>query len=310
MKKKYLFFIFLIIIALCAILYRRIDVDKSWTLPVTQRINLSLQKIGLSTGNSSVDHVVVIVMENKSYSDIVGSKNAPYINTLIQKYSFANNYHAVSHPSLPNYIAILGGNTFGITSDCTDCHINSSNLVNQLEQAHKTWKAYMESMPSACFIGNAYPYDQKHNPFIYFDNIRNNQNRCRSIVPYTEISSDFKSIQTTPDFAWITPNMCSDMHDCSVAKGDAWLAKQIPLILQSPAFTNQKSLLVLTWDEGEGSGSNQIPTILIGNSVKQGFISHTPYTHYSLLHTIENIWGLAPLTINTQNSPIINDIFK
>jgi acid phosphatase len=278
-------------------------------LPTAQKIKTILENPIKTFSTPAINSVVIIMMENKSYSDIVGSPNAPYINSLIHKYSFANNYFAVSHPSLPNYLAIAGGSTFGITSDCTDCYVNSVNLVDQLEQTHKTWKAYMESIPSSCFIGSSGEYAQKHNPFIYFDNIRNNPKRCQNIVPYTQLKSDFQSIQTTPNFAWVSPNLCNDMHDCSINTGDMWLSSNVPNILNSPAFTQRKSLLIITWDEGEGSGNNQIPTLLIGNTVKKSYVSHTFYTHYSLLHTIENEWNISPLTMNVSQSAVISDVF-
>lgn len=299
MKQKLLFLLFGIIALGIIFTVMHINLNVSRNIPLIQQNRLS-----------QLDHIVIITMENKSYDEIVGNKSAPYINSLIHLYSFADNYFAVSHPSLPNYLALIGGSTFGITNDCIDCHVSSNNLVDQLEQAHKTWKAYMESMPYPCFIGSNNLYAQRHNPFIYFDNIRNNKNRCENIVPYTSLQSDFQSINTTPNFVWITPNVCSDMHDCSVATGDKWLSEQVSQILKSPAFLKQKSLLVITWDEGEGSASNRVPTLLIGNSVRQGFISHTAYTHYSLLRTIENVWNIPSLTINTTLSNSMSDIFK
>lgn len=297
---KKLFFIFLLFFFLCIIFF--------WFF-FTSVSNTSHTFL-YRHRSRSLDHIIILMMENKSYADIVGNRDAPYINSLIHQYSFADHYLAVAHPSLPNYLALLGGSTFGITSDCVDCFVSSSTLVDQLEQMHKTWRAYMESMPSSCFIGDAYPYVQKHNPFIYFDRIRTDTHRCQSIVPYPQLSFDFRSPYTTPTFAWITPNVCNDMHSCSVATGDAWLAGHLPQILQSPAFTRQNSLLILTWDEEEGSGANHVPAIFIGNSVKHGFVSSLPYTHYSLLHTIETIWGLAPLTASVSQSPLIGDIFQ
>lgn len=298
--------IFLIVVSAVLIMATR---HVSYSLPSGQSPKPAHKKSVQGLSTFSIDHIVIITMENKSYADIVGNENAPYINFLIHTYSFADNYFAVSHPSLPNYLAIVGGSTFNITSDCTNCSVNASNLVDQLGQIHKTWKAYMESMPSSCFIGSSGEYAQKHDPFIYFDDIRNNPGRCNNIVPYSQLRADLRSANTTPDFIWISPNLCNDMHDCLTKTGDAWLSEQIPMILNSPAFTKQKSLLVIAWDEGEGSGSNQVPAIFIGNSVKQGFMSTTSYTHYSLLHTIENIWNIQPLTGNAAKSNSIKDVF-
>jgi acid phosphatase len=249
-------------------------------------------------------------MENKDYSEIVSSKNAPYLNSLISQYSIADNYFALTHPSLPNYIAFLGGSTFGITSDCTDCYVNAKNLVDQLQNAHKTWKAYMESMPSSCFISNSGEYAQKHDPFIYFDDIRTNASRCGNIVPYSNLAKDFQSTTTIPDFFFITPNLCNDMHNCPVSTGDTWLANNVPAILKSPAFTKQNSLLVITGDEGETSSDNKIMTIFVGSAAKKSFVSHSKYTHYSLLKTIEDIWGLPSLTTNVSQSNNMFDMLQ
>ncbi len=265
-----------------------------------------------SSVNSSVpkfDHIVVIVMENKTEQNIIGNKDAPYINSLAGAGALAANYSAVGSPSLPNYLALLGGSTFGVTSDCTDCFQNSANLVDQLEQNHRTWKAYMESMPSPCFLGDSNPYAQKHNPFIYFDDIKNNSDRCNNIVPMDGLTSDLATTSFTPDFIWISPNLCNDMHDCPVPQGDTWLSQQIPGILESPAFKLQKSLLVLTWDEGNSS-DKKVATILVGAGVKGGFVSNTSYTHYSLLKTIEASWNLLPLTANDQKAIPLSDFFQ
>ncbi len=309
--KIMVFVVLLIIIGIC--LLHLLDNDNSLLLPVQEKINTTIQKTEKQVRSATavkIDHIVIITMENKSYGEIVGNNAAPYINSLISQYSLATNYFAVSHPSLPNYIALIGGSTFGIASDCTDCYVSSTNLIDQLEESHKTWKAYMESMPSPCFIGSANSYAQKHNPFIYFDNIRNNQNRCNNIVPYSQLASDFKFKDSTPNFVWISPNLCSDMHDCSVQKGDTWLSEQIPILLNSQAFKEQNLLLIVTWDEREGTEENKVPTILIGKNVKKKFISQASYTHHSLLHTIENLWNISPLTANVSQSSVMTEFFQ
>src|SRR6476661_11270806 len=136
-------------------------------------------------------HIFEIVMENHETTSIIGSSSAPYINSLAQQYGVATNYYGILHPSLPNYLALTGGDTFGISSNCTDCFVNAPNLVDQLEARGKSWKAYMEDMPSPCFVGDALPlYKQKHNPFIYYDNVRNNPARCNQIVPFTQFAAD------------------------------------------------------------------------------------------------------------------------
>jgi acid phosphatase len=254
--------------------------------------------------------VFVIVMENHSYGEIVGSASAPYANRLIGSGALATSYYAAAHPSLPNHLALTGASTFGVTSDCTTCWVAAANLGDRLEAAGSTWKAYEESMPSPCFVGDSYPYAQKHDPFIYFNDIRTNASRCQShVVPYTQLATDLKSTSTTPNFAFITPNMCNDMHDCSVATGDSWLQAQVPAILDSPAFTTQHSLLAITWDEDDSSASNRVATIFAGAYVGAAARVATSYNHYSLLRTIEAARGLSTLTANDANASAMTGMF-
>jgi len=256
------------------------------------------------------DHVFVIVMENHAYGQIIGSSAAPYVNSLLPSNGLAANYFAVSHPSLPNYLALAGGSTYGITSDCTTCWISATNIADNLEARGSTWKAYMEAMPSPCFIGDSYPYAQKHNPFVYFNDIRTNTSRCRAHdVPYSQLATDLASSATTPNYAFITPDMCHDTHDCTVATGDSWLRSQVPQILNSAAFKTQRSLLALTWDEDDSSGSNRVATVFLGAGVGAGTRSGSAYNHYSLLRTIEAARGLATLTSNDAGASQMSDMF-
>jgi hypothetical protein len=243
-------------------------------------------------------HIFVIVMENRAYEDVIGSEDAHYINQLASTYGLATAYYATTHPSLPNYLSLLGGDTFGVQSDCTTCFVHAPNLVDALEAGHKTWKAYMEGLPGPCYVGDAYPYMQKHDPFIYFDDIRTNPQRCANIVPLTQLTSDLAS-QSVPDFVWITPNMCHDMHDCSTSSGDQWLSQWVPRILASPAW-QQNGVLFITWDEGTSddgccgyASGGRIATLVISPLGKPHYRSSTPYDHYSLLRTIADAWQLS-----------------
>ena len=164
-------------------------------------------------------HVFVIMMENTGFDTLIGNPNAPFINAAAAQYGLANNYFGVTHPSQPNYIAATSGSLNGVLDD-NDTTIDVPNIVDQLESHGKTWKAYMESMPSPCFVGDSGSlYRQKHNPFIYFDNIRNNPARCANIVPFSQFDADLQA-NALPDYVWITPNMCNDIHDCPLETGD------------------------------------------------------------------------------------------
>jgi acid phosphatase len=261
----------------------------------------------------ALDHIVIVMMENTSASSIYGNTTqAPYLNSLANQYSKASNYFAITHPSLPNYLTVTGGSDFGITSDCSPsaCPVNAKNIGDSIEAAGKSWKAYMEGMPSPCATTDSYPYVVKHNPFVYFNNIRTNAVRCTSHdVPFTQLAIDLKSTATTPSYAWITPDMCNDMHDCSINTGDTWLSQQVPTILNSPAFTQQNSALIVLWDEDDFSGTNQVAAIWAGPQVQRAFASSTTYNHYSLLKTVEAAWGLPALTSNDSGATPMSDFF-
>jgi regulation of enolase protein 1 (concanavalin A-like superfamily) len=255
----------------------------------------------------SFDHVFVIVMENQEYDSVVGSPAAPYINSLAQQYGLATNAFGVTHPSLPNYMAMTGGDTF-FTDDCVGCVADAPNIADRMEAAGRSWTAYMEDMPSACLATDSGLYVAKHNPFVHYMDIVSNAARCTShVVPFSRFSTDLSS-GSLAQFVWITPNLCNDMHDCSVATGDAWLSTVVPKILQSPAFKN--SVLFLTWDEGvtAAGGGGHIPLIVASPYTPAGLRVSTPVNHYSLLRTIEDAWNLAPLA-QSANATAMSQFF-
>jgi acid phosphatase len=241
----------------------------------------------------------VIVMENEEYGDIVGSRSTPFINRLAARYALARQMYAVAHPSLPNYLALTGGSTFRITSDCTDCRVGASSLVDQLERAHISWRAYMEDLPHSCFTGaGAGGYAKKHDPFVYYTRIARHRARCRHVVPLARLYVDERA-RTLPRFVWITPNLCHDMHDCAPATGDRFLARLVPPLLHA---LGPRGLLVLTWDEGTSdngccrlASGGHIATILAGPVARPGARLSTPTDHYSVLQTIEDVFGLPRL---------------
>jgi len=244
-------------------------------------------------------------MENHTYGQVIGSADAPSTNSLAHTYALATNYFAVAHPSLPNYLALVGGSTFGITDDCTSCHVaGSPSLANQLATAGLTWGDYQEGMPSACFTGpdaTAGRYAKKHNPFVYFDSVVSNPSLCSHVVPATALAGDIAAGRL-PAFTWITPNLCNDTHDCSVKTGDTYLAGLVPGLIQA---LGPHGALFIVWDEGEGSGTagccagsaagGHVVAIVAGQGVKKAATSAVAYDHYSVLRTIEDNWGLPEL---------------
>ena len=224
-------------------------------------------------------HVAVVVMENKAYSEIIGSSAAPYINGLARKCGLATNYYAVTHPSLPNYIALTSGTTAGISDDAppADHELTSRSIFSQ---TGSRWRSYQESMPSNCDLTNASPYAVKHNPAAYYTNVR------------TACAKQDVPLPAAPSFAasytFVTPNLCNDMHDCSISTGDTWLKNFIPKILRSAEYQKGTLVLFLTWDEDSG---NRIPLVVVAPTVPAGLKVTTKYTHYGLLRTSESILG-------------------
>src|SRR5437870_2201203 len=263
---------------------------------------------GAATKPPRFSRVVVVVMENKDYGAVIGSRDAPYVTGLARRYALATGYFGVAHPSLPNYLALLGGSTFGITSDCTGCRVSAPNLVDELERRGISWRAYMEGMPSACFTGgSAGRYAKKHNPFVYFEDVVGSPARCAQVVPLTRLAGDLRA-RRLPRFVWITPDLCHDMHDCDVATGDRFLAGLLPHLLRA---LGPRGVLFLTWDEGVGDagccgkpGGGRIPTIVAGPAARRGVRAGVPLDHYSLLRTVEDGLGLRRLGASGQARPL------
>ena len=252
-----------------------------------------------------LDHVIVILFENRSYQQVIDGQDTPTFNSLAKQNVLLTNYHAAAHPSLPNYLAIIGGDTFGITSDCTNCFINQPSLPDLIADSGRTWKTYQEDLPSPCFVGNAGQYFQKHDPFIYFDPIRTNPTRCdHSIVPLKQLETDLAANQL-PDYAFIMPNICHSAHDCTLSVADQWLNQLMQKLLGTPAL-GKNYLIAITFDESApgdnssccgmpASAGGNVATILISPQAKSGYQDSTPLSHYSLLKTILLSWQLPEL---------------
>ncbi len=248
---------------------------------------------------SASSHVLVLVMENKERGDVLGSPSSPYVSALARRYAVATSSYAVTHPSLPNYLALTSGSTHGIASDCTDCHVAGRNLVDQLERAHRSWKAYMEDIPSPCSqVAAAGGYAKKHDPFMYYDDVARDRRRCRNVVGFERLAADLRR-GALPTFAFISPNLCHDTHDCDVATGDRFLRGLVPRLLRE---LGPHGFLVLTWDEGSSDAGccgvargGRIATIVAGPGARRGVRSARPVDHYGVLRTVEHALGLPAL---------------
>ncbi len=260
------------------------------------------------------EHIAIIMFENKEFGSVIGNSLMPNYNKLAREYTLLTQYYAVTHPSLPNYIAFIGGDTFGIDSNCNDCFINAPSLPDYVEASGRTWKTYQEDMPSPCFLGDKGNYVQKHNPFIYFDPIRLDAERCeQNIVPLTALQTDLEA-GTLPNFSFIKPNLCNDSHDCELDISDAWLTNLLGYLVPALDATGESYFIAMLFEEGQGNHSccglpleagGRVPVVLYSPLVKNGFEDATPYTHYSLLKTISAAWGLPYLGHAAEDSHVL-----
>ncbi len=249
-------------------------------------------------------HVLVVVFENHERSSLAGSPSASTFDALGRRYATLTRYDAVTHPSLPNYLALVSGSTQGITSDCTDCVVAARSLADTLEAAGLTWKTYAEGLPERGFIGaGAGRYAKKHDPFLYFRSVADSQARRDRVVPFGELRSDAARRQL-PDFALVVPDLCHDMHDCSVATGDAWLRTEIVPLLRSPALAG--GVVFVVFDEGTTSegGGGRVEALALGPTVRRGAVFAGATNHYGLLRTIEDAWHLPRLGLSARARPI------
>jgi phosphatidylinositol-3-phosphatase len=240
-----------------------------------------------------IRHVIVIVMENHSLSSIQG--HAPFLNALGKRCGIATNYHAITHPSLPNYLAMTSGSIHHIHSDCgpRDCAQPGPNIFSQLTRHGKRWRAYAESMRVACDTTTAGLYAARHVPAVYYLRVRPHcRQRVRSLgrVGTGRMHRALHSGHA-PAFMFVTPNLCNDMHDCPVASGDKWLHKWIPMMVASRTYRHGHTAILIVFDEG-GGGSNVVPLIVVSRYTAPHTVSHRPLSHYSLLRTSEKLLGI------------------
>ena len=246
-------------------------------------------------------HIVVVIEENHSYNEIIGSSSAPYINALANSGALFTSSFAITHPSEPNYLAFFSGSTQGITDDSCPHTFAGPDLGGELPAAGKTFGGYSESMPSAGFTGCIYPkgnkalYFRKHNPWVDFTDVPSSDN-----LPFSNFPTNFSSL---PTISFVVPNINDDMHNGTIQQADSWLQSNINPYVQWAKTNN--SLLIVTWDEDDGTQNNQIPTIFVGPMVKVGQYSET-ITHYTVLRTLEDAYGL-PYANNSATATPITD---
>ena len=280
------------------------------------------------TGNAfstsfTPDHVFLIVLENHSFSQVIGSPAMLYLNSLAAQHGLSSGYFANSHPSIGNYFMVTAG-AMETNNDAFTGIVSDNNIVRALNGAGKTWKAYMESIPAVGYTGgDVYPYSKHHNPFVFFSDVLSSSVQVMSIVPFTRLASDV-SAGTLPQFAFIGPNLIHDAHDCpggatatcpdsdKLATADNWLRANIDSLIQNPALAN--SVFIITFDESVDTdvtnGGGNVPFILAGSHVKAGFRSATMYQHQSLLRTVLDLLKVSNMPNGAATAPVMAEFFQ
>ncbi len=243
------------------------------------------------------EHVVIVVEENKPFTKIIGNPSAPYINELANRGVLFTASYGITHPSQPNYLALFSGSSHGISSDICPLTLSGNNLATELARKGRSFASYAESLPYSGFAGCASgPYVRKHNPVANWNGL------SQLNLAFTAFPQDPGKL---PTVALLIPNQHNDMHDGSVAQGDAWLSRNIEPYVKWAMAHN--SLLIITWDEDDGSADNRIVTIFVGPMVTPG-VSGQQINHYSILRTLEAMYGL-PYVGNTAAERSIGGIW-
>jgi hypothetical protein len=242
-------------------------------------------------------HTVVVMMENHAYADIIGNPAAPFINDLARRGALFTRSYAITHPSEPNYLALFSGSTQGVTDDGCSYRFTAPNLAADLIKVGKSFAGYAEGLPGVgspvCTAGE---YARKHVPWADFSNVPGSVS-----LPFTSFPATV--FVRLPAVSFVIPDLCHDMHDCSVAAGDAWLRAHIGGY--ADWSMTHDSLLIVTWDEDDGSTGNHITTIFAGQKVRPGSYAE-PITHYSVLATIEAAYALPRDGQAATATPITN----
>ncbi len=270
----------------------------------------------------AADHVFLIVLENHAFNQVIGSPFMPYLNSLAAQHSLATNYFANTHPSIGNYFMLTTGN-IETNNDAFTGTVSSDSIPRAFAGAGKTWKAYMESLPSAGYTGgDVYPYFKHHNPFAYMTDVLGSSAETANLVPFTQLSSDLGA-GTVPNFAFIAPNAEDDAHDCpaggsacldsdKLTAADNWLKTHIDPLIQSPALAN--SVFIIVFDESLDvdvvNGGGKIAMVMAGSHVKAGFKSTTVYQHQSTLRLVMDLLRVNDHPGNSATAPTMGEFFQ
>jgi hypothetical protein len=258
----------------------------------------------------------VFVLENRSYEQVIGSANAPYINGLARRNALATRYYAIAHPSLPNYIALTGGSVFGIKHNCSVCEVDGRNIVGQLDATGRTWKAYFEDLDSNARPGPVTKqYDPHYNPFVYYETVRGVDSGRDRVVGFDALRSDLESGRVA-DFVWIAPGVRHDGHNHPLRAADRYASRLVPQVLQA---LGPGGVLYLTWDEGSrqdrrgvhGPGGGRIALVAAGGAARRHARTAVRADHYALLRTLEAGFGLRALgKAGASSTPLLRGLLR
>jgi acid phosphatase len=268
-------------------------------------------QVTVPTNQPTFAHVALVILENHSFSEVIGNSSMPYFNSLAQQYGLAAQYYANTHPSLPNYFMLTTGQ-LETTDDGFSGMVTDDNVVRELVKAGKSWKCYAEALPSPAYLGgDVYPYVHHHNPFAYLSDVQQSTTQAANIVPFTQISSDLAN-NSLPQYAFIVPDLLDDAHDGTLAQADAWLEANIAPLIASAAFQNS-GVLIITFDEGDANdgtnGGGQVATLIISSASKKNYTSQTLYQHQSALRLMLLTSGVTSLPGEAASAPGMNEFF-
>jgi len=256
-------------------------------------------------------HIILLVEENHSYSEVIGNTSMPYLNSLAAQYGLATQYFANAHPSIGDYFMLTTGQLV-TNDDAFAGTVDVDNIVRELISVGKTWKSYAESIPSTGYTGgDVYPYARRHNPFSYFSDVVNDSSQAGNLVSMTQFQADLANDQR-PDFSFIVPNLLDDAHDGSLQVADAWLQQNIGPLISSSIF-QKDDLLVIVFDEANTSdstdGGGRVAALILSPKARQGYRSTTFYQHQSTLHLILQGLGITAYPDAASSAPAMGEFF-
>ncbi|MGZ3683950.1 MAG: alkaline phosphatase family protein [Bdellovibrionota bacterium] len=274
---------------------------------------LALFLLAITTAQASpppgkhFQRLILVILENTSYDEAI---HQPFLASLAQRGALLANYQAVTHPSQPNYNALISGDTQGVSGD-SNVNLNGRHIGDTLEEKGLDWRNYAEAFPGNCYLGSSSgSYARKHVPFLSFRSVQRDPARCAKVVNASQFDAD-AAAGTLPALSLYSPDLNNDGHDTNPAFADHWLKGKFEKLLSDPAFM-AGTLFAVTFDENDdvfGSGPNQVFTALSGPMVKAENTVNDPLTHYSLLKMIEDNWQLAPLTSKDSAAASIEGIW-